>query len=398
MSHTSENLQLLITSDSEGYFQYLPYFFIKGDLHRLPYAIGLPNGNTLNLYHIGVAILQAPFFLLAHLYALLFNIEPTGFTRPYLLSIFVAAASYLSIACYMLTVVISKNFGRLVAIISVSLILLATNLLYYSSHEAGMSHVYSFFLFTLFISNLDKCLKNLSAKRSIYLGLTLGLIAIVRPSNLIVGICIPMWGVSSIKEFKERLAFLISKPLSLLLFGLSLGVALLPQLLYWKLVTGDFFVFSYGQVGQGFNWGSPELLNVLFSPQNGWLIYSPIMLFSLVGLAITSKNMTFNSYAILPIILITYYIFSSWWAWWFGAAYGHRAFIDYYPFLLFPLAFVIQRLLDMPSLTIKYLMGSLFIFFIYLNIRMTFLYNPPWDGPDWGWSDYLIIIKQVFFI
>jgi len=398
MSHAANNLRLLVSSDQEGYFQYLPYFFIKGDLQHLPYADMLPNGNTLNIYHIGVAMLEAPFFLMAHAYALLFDYEPTGFTKPYVLSIFVAGASYLSLACHLLTKIITKHFNRLTALITVSAIFLGTNLLYYASHEAGMSHVYSFFLFSLFLYQIEGFLQSLSVKRCLFLGLTLGLIAIVRPNNLILGLCIPLWGVRSLTDLKVRMTFLFTNPIKILIVIAAFGLAILPQLLYWNLVTGSFFVFSYGVVGQGFNWASPEFLNVLLSPQNGWLAYSPIMLFALIGLGMTVRSKTHNSYAILTIILLTYYIISSWWAWWFGAAFGHRAFIEYYPLLMIPFAFVVHLVINTEGLKIKSLVGGAFLFAIFLNIRMTFLYHPPWDGPDWGWDRYLSILRQAIFL
>ena len=397
MSYHITNLNLIISSDQEGYFQYLPHFFINGDLHRLPYAEALPNGNTLNLYHIGVAILEAPFFLLAHLYALAFDIEATGYTRPYLISIFFAAAFYLSLSCYLLVKVLDKYFSRLASLSSILLLILGTNLLYYSTHEVGMSHVYSFFLFSFFIYQIDGFLKHSTTKRSVLLGVTLGLITIVRPSNLIIGLCIPLWGISSFIELKARLAILFSDYRSLATTILSFCIAILPQLLYWKLVTGNLFVFSYGLKGQGFNWTSPELFNVLFSPQNGWLIYSPLMVLSLIGLGMTLKQRKYNSAAIAAIIVLAYYIISSWWAWWFGGAFGHRAFVDFYPLLLLPMVYVIQKLLNLSSNLLKGATAMAFLVLVVLNLKMTFLYRSPWDGPDWGWDDYRAIINEIVY-
>ena len=398
MSHAAGNLRLLLSSDQQGYFQYLPYFFIEGDLQHLPYADLLPNGNALNIYHIGVAILEAPFFLAAHAYAMLFDYELTGFSTPYLLSIFVAGASYLALACYLMTKILTKYFNCLSALITVSTVFLGTNLLYYASHEPGMSHIYSFFLFSLFLYQIEAFLERLSIKRCMLLGLTLGLITIVRPNNLILGLCIPFWGVHSLTDLKVRMTFLFAHPIKILIVIAAFGLAILPQLLYWNLVTGHFFVFSYGHVGQGFNWGSPALFKVLFSPQNGWLAYTPIMLVALIGLGMTARSKTHNSYAILTIMIVTYYIISSWWAWWFGAAFGHRAFIAYYPLLMIPFAFVVNKVINTAGPKIKGLVGAAFLYAIFLNLRMTYLYHPPWDGPDWGWDRYVSILRQASYL
>jgi len=229
-----------------------------------------------------------------------------------------------------------------------------------------------------------------------FLGVTLGVIAVVRPSNLLIALYLLLADTNSLGDIKDRVLLVLRNKGLLIFLSITFVVGLLPQLLYWHAVSGNYIVYSYGLAGQGFNWASPALLRVLFSPQNGWLIYSPIMILSLVGLGFTLKNGSYNSYAIITIMLITYYIFSSWWAWWFGAAYGHRAFIEYYALLSIPFAYSVGQVLSLQNKMFKLGVAMLAAIAIYVNLNMCFLYNPPWDGPEWGWDDYAHILRSIF--
>ena len=395
-TRSAAHLKLLISSDAEGYYQYLPSFFIKGEMHKLPYAREIFNGNTLNIYHVGVAILQLPFFLLAHAFASITSYPATGYSQPYLYSILVSASFYGALASFFMLKVVSRHFSTLVSVVTILCLIFGTNLIYYTSFEPGMSHIYSLFLMSCFIYQVGVFLDRPTFRTGMFLGLTLGLITVVRPSNLLIVLYLILADIHSLGELRGRI-LLVLKNKSLLLFqGITFVLPLLPQLLYWHEVTGDYLVFSYGIVGQGFNWASPALFKVLFSPQNGWLVYSPIMLFSLVGLGLTLKRGSHNSYAIFTILVIAYYLISSWWAWWFGAAYGHRAFIEYYALLGIPFAYAVDQALSLQSKILKLGVAMLAAIAIYVNLNMCFLYVPPWDGPEWGWGDYAHILRSIF--
>jgi hypothetical protein len=395
-TRAASHLKLIIASDAEGYFQYLPYFFIKGEMHKLPYARELINGNTLNIYHVGVAILQLPFFLLAHAFASFTSYPATGYSAPYIYSILVSASFYSAAASFFMMKVISRHFSTLVALVAIVCLIFGTNLIYYTSFEPGMSHVYSLFLMSWFIYQADIFLARPTFRTGMFLGITLGLITVVRPTNLLIVLYVLLADIHSLADLKDRILLVLKNKALLVFQGITLGLALVPQLLYWHEVTGDYLVFSYGIVGQGFNWSSPALFKVLFSPQNGWLVYSPIMLFSLLGLGLTLKRGSHNSYAIFTILVIAYYLISSWWAWWFGAAYGHRAFIEYYALLSIPFAYAVDRVLSLQHKVLKLGIAMLAVVAIYVNLNMCFLYDPPWDGPGWGWDDYAHILRAIF--
>ncbi len=61
-----------------------------------------------------------------------------------------------------------------------------------------------------------------------------------------------------------------------------------PQLLYWKLVSGNWLFYSYGN--EGFDFLHPHIFDGLFCFKNGWLSYTPIMLFGLIGIVLMHKK------------------------------------------------------------------------------------------------------------
>jgi hypothetical protein len=97
------------------------------------------------------------------------------------------------------------------------------------------------------------------------------------------------------------------------------------------------------------------------------------------------------------ILLIATYTFGSWWAWWFGGAFGHRCYVEFYALMSLPLGHALVQLSKQkkPTRLVFY-----FIFFgmIFLNIRLSQIYGGMWDGPDWGWDDYFDKILVALFI
>jgi hypothetical protein len=386
----------LIWSDSEGYYQYLPAIFSGGDLKHLYYAIPLENGNTLNIFHIGVAIMEAPFYLVADLFAWMFGYERDGRSDIYMYFLGIGAAFYLSAAMYFLHRFLSAFFEWKIVTMSMLLIFFGTNLYYYSTIEVGMSHVYSFFLFSLFIFLVKGFHDEQKITTAIWIGLVAGLILVIRPNNGIITLFLIFYGVTSVKSLGQKMVWWIRNIRFVAIMMSAVLFIAFFQMLYWHHVSDKWILFSYGQIGQQFFWTKALMGKVLFSPQNGFLIYSPIMFFALIGLIWGGIKGNKGYFLNLLIWVLAWYVFASWWCWWFGGAYGHRAFIEYFV-LLFPgFAWVITKIDK--KIWAKYGFYAVAALFVFVNLRMTFIYASPWDGKDWGWDDYGLIIEKVFFL
>ena len=113
----------------------------------------------------------------------------------------------------------------------------------------------------------------------------------------------------------------------------------IPQLLYWKTVTGNYLFYSYAD--EGFFFLNPQILKGLFSYRNGWLIYSPVMFFALLGIPFLYRYAKDFFLPVMLFFLLNIYVIFSWWCWWY-TGFGNRAMIDSYAVLALPLAAFIK--------------------------------------------------------
>ena len=94
--------------------------------------------------------------------------------------------------------------------------------------------------------------------------------------------------------------------------------------------------FSLAQLADG-------AAGTLVSPGRGLFVYSPVLLFSLVGMAIQVRERAWTGLdtAMAIIIVGHWLVISSWWSWWGGAVYGPRLLADLLPyFMVFLVPFV----------------------------------------------------------
>lgn len=399
--HNGRKINGVIWSDQEGYYIYLPALFIDGFDKATCIngctPIETPNGQRIfTKYTYGVSLLESPFFLTAHAIAKLSPYPADGRSLPYIWAVMMAAIFYMLAGISLISKLLSElGYDKRTQWLVPLLLLLGTNLFYYTFRESGMSHVYSFFLISLLCY---ASFRKTASDKIIWIVLTaipLALLVLIRPTN-VVAVLIPMlWGAHP-SEVLNRVKAFITDWRWILVFGAAFAVLILPQILYWKMVTGNYVVYSYGDEGFTF-WNRPKMLQVLFSHQNGWLTYSPIMLFPLVGLFGMVKSNQRNWLLPMTMLILITYIFGSWWAWWFGGAYGHRCYVDFLPVFAVPFGFMVQRMNNW-SFLMKVATGTFFLILIFINIRMSDFYMGLWDGPDWTWSNYFEKLRHVFYI
>ena len=377
----------IINHDVKHYYAYLPALFIHKDI-KIQYSTYYdkketyyywtepgPNDSRVFKTSCGVAYLYAPFFFAADFYANFFQTTylKNGYSAPYKLALQLAAVVYLFIGLFFLEKILKRlNFSSHTITVTLLLIGLGTNLLCYSSFNGPLSHVFSFALFSLFtyLSMLWYDKPNL--KYSIFIGLTLGLIALIRPTNIIVGLIFLLYGVNSLSDFISRIKFLFSKPMLLITMLISFMPWWIPQFIYWKYVTGFWLYYPYGE--EGFFWLHPKFYHGLVGFRKGWLIYTPLMVLAVVGLFLMKKRVASLSVSLPLFTFINMYIMFSWWCWWYGGSYGMRPMIDSYALLAIPFAITTEKILS-SALWKKIVLLLCGLFFIWLNIFQTFQYR-----------------------
>ncbi|NCD42617.1 MAG: hypothetical protein EOL88_11050 [Bacteroidia bacterium] len=352
----------VIASDVKGYYAYLPATFIYHDLRFIflndtsnPYREIQKNDIWYNLsadgtpiiqYTSGMAILYSPFFFAAHLGAKITGVPAHGYSMPYDIMLQVGAILYFIMGLWFLRRVLSLYFSEKTTAITLIAVTLGTNLLYYASKEAAMSHLFSFSFIALFIWLLLRWLDRPSWQNTIQLGLTTGIIILIRPSNVIIIALFGLMNITRWSDLRERVLFLFKKYRQVLIMILAAFIVWIPQFLYWHAVTGQVFYNSYGG-DVGFFWTDPEIFNILFSYRKGWLLYTPMMILALIGLIPLYKKNRGLFWSSLFITIATIYIFSSWCFWWFGGSFGSRPFIDYYAIFAIPMAACIEYIMKL---------------------------------------------------
>lgn len=397
----------IINHDAVSYYAYLPAAFIYHDL-SFEFVSDLPkdfegriwthsaeNGNQVLKMTMGNSLLWTPFFLAAHGYAHISAYKADGYTLPYSIAIFIAGLFYLAIGLIFLSKTLKFYFNDLTIVLVLILLVFGTNLLHYAVIEPGMSHVYSFCLFSVFLFITIKWSTNPSWSNSIKLGFLTGLIILVRPSNIIVVLVPLLWGVTGVESFKAELQIFIKNRYRIISAAFVALIVFCLQIIYWKSVTGELFYYSYGD--EGFFFLHPHIIDGLFSYRKGWLIYTPVMLFALFGFWYLRKQIPASFVPIIIFMVLNIYLVFSWWCWWYGGSFGARTMVESYAFLSLPLAAVIKKFSEKHRI-IRGIWTIIFCTLVWVNLFQMRQYRTSllhWDSMSrkayWG-----IFLKNHF--
>jgi len=369
--------------DALGYYMYLPATFIYhnlGNIDQLPKDKNIPDGifwyaghiqdqrtptgRPLDQYTYGIALMEAPFFFMAHAYEKATNLQANGYSNAYNYCVKFSSFFYAVLGIMLLYKVLRRYFSDTHALLGVSLIFIGTNLFWFALYQAGMSHVPLFFLYSLLLYLTIKVLDRPRLITFISIGLTCGIITLIRPTDIICLLIPLLYNVYNKETLSAKLLFLKSHTIDIVVFIIAAILPFLPQLLYWKTITGHYFYYSYGS--QQFNWAHPKIIEGLFYFSNGWLPYTPLMLFSLAGLLLFRhfKQWAWCIYLILPVYV---YIIYSWYCYNYINGLGSRPMIHLYPLLALPLTACIAYVAKQGRV-VKAIFGMLCLFFTALNI------------------------------
>lgn len=402
---TYKDYHSVIWGDKAGYYVYLPALFIHNfSAGSFPdsiefktgqgFSLDVQSGKVFTKYTYGLALLQSPFFLLAHLFSPLLNQPEDGFSPVYHWSIMVASVFYTVMGLIFFNLFLKNYFSSPVRFLLLFALLAATNFYYYAIDEVGMSHVYSFFLFSVFLFFVTE-IKNgpLTFRMVSFLSIVSALIILTRPTNVFfVVFCffLEEKTVSSTVEGIKSFLFSYKRLLAVLL---GYGLIFLPQMLYWYYLTGSPFFYSY--TGESFShWNSPKLLEIWFSTLNGLFIYSPLVLFILPGFYLMFKNKPFLGVGIICLFILISYVFASWWSWNFGCAFGNRCFVEYYAVLFLPIGYFFQKIISPGTASRKILLLLIILVFSFFNLNATYHYDGCWYGGIWDYAGYWELITK----
>ncbi|MEN9997186.1 MAG: hypothetical protein RI922_176 [Bacteroidota bacterium] len=360
--------------DQFGYYSYLPATFIYDDLafqkpwkeklqsyyceQEIVYQfVDLEGGKKVNMYHMGLSYLHLPGFVIANSLAKPLGYKQDGMSEPYRVALKLTALFFILFGLIFFRKTLLLFFPDWIAGLVLLLVYGASNLFVTFYYGDLMPHLYLFTLNTIFIYSIVSYLKKEQWRYLLSAILILGLTVAIRPTQAIWGIVPFILFLYQYKLSWKALKLLALFPLGALLMNF-------PQLLYWKIEGGSWIIMNLHSETLSFL--KPYTLDFLFSFKKGWLLYSPLFIFSFVGIWLGLRQNKQLVTAISVFALINIYVLSSWDCWWYAASFGSRVMVDSYIVFGVLLGFFIQG----ASKSMKVLIPTLSIFFLIMGLSV----------------------------
>lgn len=178
--------------DGLGYYQWLPTAFITGKFEWMMWCKKISEHSAISLYSLGVSVLELPFFLVSQWTTWLLGYPNTGISPPNAVAMMASTATYAGVAA-VLSFKLARRFSNTpAALLAVISIYGASNIFYYATDQPLMSHVYSYFLISLFCWCGLRIIDG-PRKAHVFLFLFSGaLLVLVRQLNVVVFL-FPLW-------------------------------------------------------------------------------------------------------------------------------------------------------------------------------------------------------------
>ena len=378
----------ILSWDVFGYYLYLPATFIYHDLgleNREVFVSLIEQYNSTSSfyqvnptesglhvmkYSMGMAVFYLPFFLLGWLGAVVFDYPVDGFSEPFQFAIFIGGVIYTLIGLWFTAKVLNRFFNWKVSAISLGLIVFASNYLVHTSMygQNAMSQNYLFTAYAIVLWFTIKWHETFKLKYAIGLGLVMGVSILSRPTEIVM-LAIPvLWQVDSLNAVLKKLNLFWKYKFHVLVISGFLAFFGGLQLVYWKVIAGEFLYTSYGgNHGEGLDLWSPHTWNFLFSFRKGWFIYSPIMAVAILGFVVLYQKNKTIFWSLLTYFIFNLYLVSSWSNWWYAQSFSQRAMVSSYPIMALLLGYVIQQISALPRVY-KYTSFVLLGFLVSFNL------------------------------
>ncbi|MFM7217587.1 MAG: hypothetical protein ACKO1U_06175 [Bacteroidota bacterium] len=386
--HLDNCYDKVIMAEGHGYYAYLlsdhiyhdPTFEFFNQLYPRYYCesfdpptrnfINEFEGIRVNKYYPGVSLLWLPFFLIAHLLAIVLGFSADGYSDIYQYAIGIAGIFYTVLGIHFSRRCLER-FGISPPVQAAVLLtlLFGTNLLIYSGAWSSQTHAYSFFLISALSYQLFNLFDAATPDRSLrlcYVFILGALSVTVRPQSSALFFLLPFFGATREKAaqiFKKE--FFTKKAI----VGLVVAVGILMRVSFlWHEQTGRWLLNPYH--GESYHLFEPHVLDILFSFRKGWLLYSPFVAFGLIGLLFSPSPKERINLILFWSLLV--YVSSCWWCWTYSqTSFGQRTFVDFYVLIGLQAGLMVEKLWS----RFRYLILMLFVAFISLNLLQTHQYR-----------------------
>jgi hypothetical protein len=362
----------LYASDEIHYFSYLRSLWFDRDLsfdneYRELLARGVAHdsgfaetfltrvtdtGLRPNFGTIGSAILWAPFYAGGDVAARVMrrsgrdDVPVDGYSIPYVAAVCVGSLVYGLLALALSAASARAIAGR--ATWAPAAVLAGTPLLFYMCLAPVFAHATSALAVSLFVFVWLRARQTWPAAGVIALGAAAGLMAIVREQDafLVIGPAIDILR-ALVRRRRQGHRFEPAPRLGALVAGAAAGaLVVLPQLWAYLVINGR--PGPSPLVSRKMSWQSPHAGGVLFSPEHGFLFWTPLALLAFAGLVAlalrrahgdaVARDTRWIAVCVLTMIASQVYIAGSVESWTVAGSFGQRRFVGITPLLVIGLA------------------------------------------------------------
>ena len=321
-----------VTSDGSLYFAHLRSLIFDRDLQIGPELafLHLPP-RPHHVVPIGPSILWAPLYLIVAagdwLAATLGLKAPDtgvglGLALPYMRAAFISSFAAAAAGLFAIHMRVRQEFGGAIALLTSTLTLLATPLVWYVVFEPSMTHAASFGIVTLALVASERWLRSGSPTRrhAITIGALFALAVVIRPEDGLLLVFPAAWLLRG-----GRL-----QPALGTIANMAIGAAPLilvqAAMLYFLLASNN---FSLAGGDDGYlSLLSPHLSDVLFSSRHGLLSWTPLVWAGLIGILTYSRRNPAWAWPALVACTTMVWINGSAHDWAGGWAFGGRRFVS----------------------------------------------------------------------
>ncbi len=381
---------IMFYGDALGYYTYLPATFIYQNLtsiEQLPAdstihpsvrehantlkveGLHTPKGYIVDQYTYAVALMESPFFFAAHAWEKITGGRANGYSYSYTVAMKISAMTYTLLGLLLTFSILRRYFDEYTSVLTVALVLLGSNLFWFTLHQPGMSHPILFCLYTFLMYLTIKVHERPKKGLFIVAGFIAGVIIIMRPTDIVCLFIPLLYNVYDKPSWQGKLVFIRKNHIGILLAAIAGFIAFVPQLLYWKMISGSYIYYSYGT--QSFHWLRPKIINGLFYFANGWLPYAPVMIFAIAG-AMFYKMYRQWALVILVVSPVYAYLIYSWFCYNYINGLGSRPMLHLYGLYSIPIAAVIQYVFQR-KIVYRIVFIVVCLFFISVNYSFSWL-------------------------
>jgi hypothetical protein len=375
----------IYSSDEIQYFAYLRSLWFDHDLsfeneyrdfydrgiaksdgfHETVLELKTDTNRRIKCGTIGCAILWSPFYLGGHVVARATGAPADGFSKPYVAAVAYGSAVYGFLAL-VLAILCAERLG-LNGFLPALVVWLGTPLLFYMYVAPPFSHACSAFGVALFTYVWLRIRDDWSTRGLMALGAAGALMAMVREQDLffVIGPAVDfLW--SHAREARGARREARGAAVGVLAASITFAAVFTPQLATYLILNGH--LGPHSSVGHKMNWMAPHACQVLFSPEHGFFVWTPLALIAVAGLFLLKRHV---AVCLLLMVALQIYVGGSVESWTVAGAFGQRRFIALTAVLVIGCAALWHALHSTARVWPRRVLAAITVLVVYWNLALT---------------------------